>query len=1062
MNAVGRHSDYQAPLIRAGRLLVSVVFAFAALDWVGWATGVAGLTRVYPSWPPMTPWTALWLAGLAVAILVHTGSPPAGRVWVGRGLAVFVGVTAVVVLMEYVTGRAFGVDTVWFGESVRVVQPTLPGRPSPPTTVSVLLLSVAVASARMDLRRSRAVWGVSLIAAMVTPFVTVLAYLFDAVAQLDFAPTTGMAFTTALSLLLLGAAVVLLQPAWLLARSDRLSLIRLGTILAGFPLLVGLSRRVFLALGLGADLALTFSVATGTVVLGAVAYRRSHREHQVGESVESDRTLLRASTESLLDPQARLEAARDSSGQIVDFLYRDVNQATCDYLGLARADLIGLGVVEAMPGIRNTLLPDYIRCLDTGEPVVLNDFSYDNEVLADTRRYDLRATRATPTSLVLTWRDVTDRYQAAQDLAAAERQYRLLAENATDVVVHVRHGTVVWVSPSVNQLLGAPDSYWVGRQIQEVSPPEDAPAFARRMATLASGGSVGERIRVVSVDGVTHWVSMRAQPFHDDAGRVDGFLTSLRVIDDEMTARQQAVEARRQQARADALYRRSVDSSAVGMCLADVEGNFVETNHALCEFFGYDAETMRRMTWQQLTHRACLEADLDNRAQVLSGDIESYRMVKQFIHADGHPIWGDLSVSCMRGVGGKVEMFIGQITDITGEVEIRAELDRARQEREREDARYRRSIENAAVGMCLVTPEGCIQQVNDAMLRLFGIDMTGMYWQDLVPEEYLEEEQDYVNGILEGRLDSYRMVKHYVHPDGHRIWVDLSGSAIRDDKGQAESLIILMIDITARMDADERNTALSQQLQQQTERIKSELDSAATYMRSIMPTGLSGEVNVASRYLPAQQLGGDCLDYYWVDDDHLLIKLIDVSGHGLEPALLAVSVHNLMRSGSIPVQTLLSPEAVLTELNRLFAMDQQSDHYFTMWYGIYETTTRTLRYASAGSPPALAFNAADGGSTSVTELSTHAAPVGMFEDTEFTSRTHHVPPGCRILIHSDGANEINLPDGGQLTLAGFKNLVYRVAASPDWSLDHLTDQLRALTPSGAFEDDCSLIQLAFD
>jgi sigma-B regulation protein RsbU (phosphoserine phosphatase) len=209
-------------------------------------------------------------------------------------------------------------------------------------------------------------------------------------------------------------------------------------------------------------------------------------------------------------------------------------------------------------------------------------------------------------------------------------------------------------------------------------------------------------------------------------------------------------------------------------------------------------------------------------------------------------------------------------------------------------------------------------------------------------------------------------------------------------------------------------------------------------------------------------LGGDCFSYYWIDDDHLLVKLIDVSGHGLEPALLAASVHNLIRSGSLSRETLLVPEAVLTELNHLFAMEHQNDHYLTMWYGIYEASTRTLRYASAGAPPALAFNLGTGLAVAVTEIFTTAAPVGAFEDTVFSSGTYHVPPGCRMLIYSDGASEINLADGKQLTVGEFKKLATKVAASSGWSLGDLIDELRALTPSDAFEDDCSLIQLQFD
>lgn len=86
----------------------------------------------------------------------------------------------------------------------------------------------------------------------------------------------------------------------------------------------------------------------------------------------------------------------------------------------------------------------------------------------------------------------------------------------------------------------------------------------------------------------------------------------------------------------------------------------------------------------------------------------------------------------------------------------------------------------------------------------------------------------------------------------------------------------------------------------------------------------------------------------------------------------------------------------------------------------------------------------------------------MFENTVFTSHTYEVPPGCRILIYSDGASEITLADGRQLWLADFASLITRIAGSSDFCLDGLVAELRALTPSGAFEDDCSLIQLIFD
>ena len=657
------------------------------------------------------------------------------------------------------------------------------------------------------------------------------------------------------------------------------------------------------------------------------AFEESEVSGGLADSARS-RHLLRVVADSMLDPQVLLEVVRDSQGQVVDFVYVEVNRATCEYLGLSRDELLGRRLLLKMPGIAEVgLFADYVRCLDTGEPVAHDDFTYANEILADTRRYDIRAGRATSTAISLTWRDVTERFQMVREAA-----------------------------------------------------------------------------------------------------------------------------------RADALFRRSMASAAVGMFLADREGNFVEVNNALCGFFGYDEDTLRYKTWQELTAADYLEADLDKRDEVLAGDIDSYRVVKQFIHADGGPIWGDLAVSCVRGDEGQVETFIGQITDITEQVAGRAKLQEVQRQQALIDARYRRSIDNAAVAMCMLNPQGRLQDVNAAMCDFFGStaeEMLGKHWRDVSERGYGPEEQRNWDGIVDGRTDSYRMIKHYNRADGQTIWGDLTVSGIRDDNGHLEQCVALLNDITARVEADERNRALSELIQRQSDRLNSELHSAAAYVSSILPGDLAGPVRVSSRYLPSQQLAGDIFDYRWIDDDHLFVYLIDVSGHGISPALLSVSVHNLLRSGSMPLPTLLTPGEVLAELNRRFQMDTQDGNYLTMWCGVYELSTRTLRYANSGAPPAFAI-APD--ATTATELATDGQPLGMFDDNAYTSHTYPVPPGCRILIFSDGAYESGLDHGHQLSMADFNKLFTRLAASP---LDDLVETLRSLTPTGTFDDDCTLVNLVF-
>lgn len=243
------------------------------------------------------------------------------------------------------------------------------------------------------------------------------------------------------------------------------------------------------------------------------------------------------------------------------------------------------------------------------------------------------------------------------------------------------------------------------------------------------------------------------------------------------------------------------------------------------------------------------------------------------------------------------------------------------------------------------------------------------------------------------------------------------------------------------------------QLRTLADQLSADLGSAAKYVASILPGELEGPVQVSNRYLPSQALGGDSFGYYWIDEDHLMVYLIDVSGHGVEPALLSVSVHNMLRSGSLPLEILLAPDRVLLELNEKFDMHDHDDHYFTMWYGVYQASTRRLCFAGAGHPPALALTE-DHGAVSSTELDGKSLPVGMFRDSTFPSDTYLVPHGARILLYSDGVL------GDRLPFADFVHTCTELAATPDWSLDALIESLR-VNAGGSFDDDCALVQLTF-
>lgn len=312
-----------------------------------------------------------------------------------------------------------------------------------------------------------------------------------------------------------------------------------------------------------------------------LTWRDVTERFQSAQRIAESEALLRSSADNMINPQVLFEAVRGADGRIVDFLYRRANKATLSYLGVTEQELVGASALETLPNLEGSgLLASYARCVETGEPVVLHDFSYFNEILDDDRRYDIQATRTSADLLTLTWSDVTERFHAARRIAESELQYRLIAENTADVVSHIRDDRFVWISPSVEGILGAPAEYWLGRGVWEIIPTADTADHAARAKTLQAGGVFQGRARVKSLDGHVHWAHLHARPFYDAEGRPDGLTASFRLIDDEVAAEQQAEKARRQQARAEARFRRSMNTAAIGMCIVAPDGALVEVNAA--------------------------------------------------------------------------------------------------------------------------------------------------------------------------------------------------------------------------------------------------------------------------------------------------------------------------------------------------------------------------------------------------------------------------------------------------------------------------------------------------
>jgi phosphoserine phosphatase RsbU/P len=238
-----------------------------------------------------------------------------------------------------------------------------------------------------------------------------------------------------------------------------------------------------------------------------------------------------------------------------------------------------------------------------------------------------------------------------------------------------------------------------------------------------------------------------------------------------------------------------------------------------------------------------------------------------------------------------------------------------------------------------------------------------------------------------------------------------------------------------------------------------ELAEAAAYIRSLLPPKLEGTVHTDWAFHASSQLGGDMFGYHWLDEGSLAIYLHDVCGHGVGASLLSIAVFNVLRRQSLPGVSFGEPSEVLEGLNRAFPMEENQNKFFTMWYGVYEPASRTLRYSSAGHPPALVF---DGRPEHPTKLGAPSLMIGVSDEARFHTQRATMPLGSRLYVYSDGVSEIDKTDGRMLEVSGLIELLREAGREPGSRVERVRDQARALQGSPEFRDDFSLVELEFN
>jgi len=190
--------------------------------------------------------------------------------------------------------------------------------------------------------------------------------------------------------------------------------------------------------------------------------------------------------------------------------------------------------------------------------------------------------------------------------------------------------------------------------------------------------------------------------------------------------------------------------------------------------------------------------------------------------------------------------------------------------------------------------------------------------------------------------------------------------------------------------------------QRQRERLENELSIAREVQNQLFPRSIPRVpgLHLVASCRAARMVSGDYYDFIRLGDNELAFVIADIAGKGISAALLMASLQASLRSKLLDQQRIGSTAEVITLLNRHLLTTTPEDRFATLFFGIYNSESRLLRYTNAGHLPPLFFSGA-----SVQRLEVGGTIVGMFADCEYEEGSVTLAPGSLLAAYTDGISE---------------------------------------------------------
>jgi phosphoserine phosphatase RsbU/P len=243
------------------------------------------------------------------------------------------------------------------------------------------------------------------------------------------------------------------------------------------------------------------------------------------------------------------------------------------------------------------------------------------------------------------------------------------------------------------------------------------------------------------------------------------------------------------------------------------------------------------------------------------------------------------------------------------------------------------------------------------------------------------------------------------------------------------------------------NARMADRLVEQ-ERLQKEFELAREIQVGLLPHPGETGFPVLGVNVPAREVSGDFYDFFQRDDGLIYFNLADVSGKGMNAALLMAKVSSLLHHLGKEVS---DPAELLKRVNDEVCESASHGMFVTIVSGFVDAAAGFIHFANAGHQPPL-YHHADG---TFEEFPALAPPLGIVAGTEFPAAKIPLNGGC-LYLFTDGVTESLDEQNRTLDVEGVKQLIMQKAGiDPERRLSEIVAELR--NPEVAQRDDITIM-----